>query len=192
MSGAALFVAILLVTYVAYINLMRVDVVFYASIASALIAVGIFGIALFGLRFFAAFTVFEKTQQLVICGLVGYVFAISAPTVIDRSLSFYILEKLQQRGGGIQLAKFDHVFKVEYMREHRLLDIRLTEQAESGTLVIEGGCVKLTERGERLASFSRFFRKFLLPKKRLIRGEYTDQLVDPFSASEAAPDYACK
>ena len=27
----------------------------------------------------------------------GYVIAISLPTVIDRSLSFYILEKLQQR-----------------------------------------------------------------------------------------------
>lgn len=190
--GVICFVLILLVIYFAYIHLLRVDVVFYASIASALIAVAIFGVALVTLRYFHSFSALEKTQQLVICLLVGYVFAISAPTVIDRSLSFYILEKLQQRGGGIELAKFDHVFQVEYMKEHRLLDIRLTEQAESGTISIESGCVKLTQRGERLATFSRLFRKYMLPKERLIRGKYTDALVDPFSYSEPSPDYLCK
>jgi hypothetical protein len=190
--GVILFVVILLMTYFGYIHLLRVDVVLYASIASALIAVATFGVLFFLLRFFSVFSTFEKVQLLVICLLVGYVFAISAPTVIDRSLSFYILEKLQQRGGGIQLAKFDHVFQVEYMKEHRLIDIRLTEQAESGTISIHDGCVKLTQRGERLASFSRLFRKYMLPRERLIRGKYTDALVDPFSSSEPSPDYLCK
>jgi hypothetical protein len=78
------------------------------------------------------------------------------------------------------------------MREHRLVDIRLTEQAESGTIVIEGDCVKLTPRGKRLAAFGQFFRKNFLPKRRLLRGEYTDQLTDPFMHSDAAPDYMCE
>ena len=78
------------------------------------------------------------------------------------------------------------------MREHQLVDIRLTEQAESGTIVIEGGCVKLTPRGEKLASFSRFFRQNFLPKRRLLRGEYTDKLTDPFARSDILPDYLCK
>lgn len=57
------------------------------------------------LKFLALMLVF------VICPLLAYGFAISVPTVIDRSLSMYILEKLQQRGGGIQLAAFDTVLK---------------------------------------------------------------------------------
>ena len=78
------------------------------------------------------------------------------------------------------------------MREHKLVDIRLTEQSKSGTIVIDGDCVRLTKKGNNLANFSRFFRKNLLPKKRLLLGEYTDILIDPFSRSDTNPDYLCK
>jgi hypothetical protein len=187
-----LFVAILLLTYVGYIKLLKVDVVFYSSIYAALIALLLFSVLLFTVPVFRYMSPFERVQNMVICALLGYIFAISVPTVIDRSLSFYILEKLQQRGGGIQLSKFDYVFTTEYMREHRLIDIRLTEQVESGTIVIEGDCVKLTPRGKRLAKFGQFFRKNFLPKRRLLRGEYTDQLTDPFMHGDATPDYMCQ
>ena len=40
--------------------------------------------------------------------------------------------------GGIQLAKFNYIFTNEYMREHRLVEVRLTEQVKSGTIVIDG------------------------------------------------------
>jgi len=134
---------------------------------------------------------FDKFQHLIVCTMLGYILAISIPTVIDRSLSFYILEKLQQRGGGIQLEKFNYIFTVEYMREHRLIDVRLTEQVESGTLVIDKGCVKLSPKGDKIAQLGRFFRQNLLPKKRLLMGEYTDQLTNPFHRSDLHPDYLC-
>jgi hypothetical protein len=176
----------------AYINLLKVDVVFYSSIYSAFIALVLFTPILFILPNFRSLSGLEKYQNLLICALIGYIFAISVPTVIDRSLSFYILEKLQQRGGGIQLSKFNYIFTTEYMREHRLVDVRLTEQVESGTIIVEDGCVRLTSRGASLASFSRFFRQNFLPKKRLLLGEYTDQLTDPFARSDKSPDYLCK
>jgi hypothetical protein len=140
---------------------------------------------------FKSFSGFEKCQLLIIWALLGYAVAISGPTVIDRSLSFYLLEKLQQRGGGIQQNRFAEIFTGEYMREHRLVDIRLTEQLQSGTIEIVDGCVLLTSKGAKLASFGRFFRTYLLPKKRLLMGQYTDQLTDPFRASESAVDYTC-
>jgi hypothetical protein len=43
------------------------------------------------------------------------------------------------------------------MREHRLVDIRLTKQIKSGTLFIDKGCVKLTHKSDEIASFGRFF-----------------------------------
>jgi hypothetical protein len=124
--------------------------------------------------------------------LAGYAFAISVPTVIDRSLSFYILEKIQQRGGGIKLDSFEQVFTQEYVKEHRLVDVRLTEQLESGTIQINNGCVKLTEKGNRLASFSRAFRQNLLPKQRLLMGKYSDDLTNPFRNSLSESDYTCR
>ena len=123
--------------------------------------------------------------------LLGYAFVISVPTVLDRSLSFYILEKLQQRGGGIKQESFDRVFREEYMLEHRLIDIRLTEQLLSGTIEIKEGCVLLTSKGESLATFSRYFRKKWLPRNRLIAGEYTDELTDPFQKSKEIYNYRC-
>jgi hypothetical protein len=155
-------------------------VVFYSAMLDAAIAVALAALALAGLRAFAAFNAFEKLQMLLAWALLGYAYAISVPTVIDRSLSFYLLEKLQQRGGGLRVDRFQDVFTHEYVREHRLVSVRLTEQLASGTVTISDGCVRLTKRGQRLATFSRFFRRNLLPRHRLLMGRYTDELTDPF------------
>ena len=137
-------------------------------------------------------TRFEIAQMVCIWLLLGYSFAISVPTVIDRSLSFYILEKLQQRGGGIKLDAFDQVFTQEYVKEHRLVDVRLTEQQQSGTIVIRNGCVLLTDWGQTIATTSRYFRNHFLPKQRLLMGEYSDDLTDPFRNSVKRSDYQCQ
>ena len=187
-----LYIVIFVLVYYVCITYFEVDVVFYSSIYSALTALVIYGSILYLMPIFARLNYFDKFNAIVIAALVGYAVAISVPTVIDRSLSFYILEKLQQRGGGIQLSKFNYIFTEEYMREHRLVDIRLTEQVASGTIVVDGDCVKLTAKGSGLADFSRFFRQHFLPKKRLLRGTYTDMLIDPFARSDANPDYICK
>ena len=101
------------------------------------------------------------------------------------------MEKIEQRGGGIQLSRFEEVFTKEYAKEHRLVDVRLTEQQKSATVKIENECVKLTKRGEILVTFSQFFRKNLLPKQRLLMGQYTDDLTHLFSNEDNFNDYRC-
>jgi hypothetical protein len=191
LAASLIFVALLLTINIVHMRYFDVDVVFYASLLDAVIAV-LLGAALLSLRVWAVFNPFEKLLLLLIWMLGGYAFAISVPTVIDRSLSFYILEKLQQRGGGIREDAFDRVFTQEYMKEARLVDIRLTEQLQSGTIVIDHGCVKLTPKGAAIADFGRFYRSHLLPKKRLILNGYTDDLTDPFRHSGANVDYTCE
>lgn len=186
------FVVALAAIYVTHSWFFKVDVVFYSAIADGVLAAAVTLIVALSLKWFNTFTVFEKLQSFVICLLLGYGFAISVPTVIDRSLSMYILEKLQQRGGGIKLAAFDTVFKEEYMKEHRLVDIRLTEQQQSGTIVIENGCVKLTEWGQFVASTTTWFRQTLLPKNRLIGSAYSSDLTQPMIHSAKRTDYLCK
>lgn len=187
-----LYVAVLIATYLIHVTFFKVNVVFYSSIIDGVIAV-VLSIALISLiRWLNVFNEFEKMQLACLWLLLGYAFAISIPTVIDRSLSFYTLEKLQQRGGGVQLAAFERVYVQEYMKEHRLVDVRLTEQEQSGTIVIKDGCVLLTPWGNTLATASKFFRNHFLPKERLLMGEYSSDLTNPFRIKEANVDYLCK
>ncbi len=189
--ATAAFIVCLLLIYYVHMRFFRVDVVLYSSILDAVLALLVMFSALYLLKWFRDFSRLELIQLAAIWLLGGYLFAISVPTVIDRSLSFYILEKLQQRGGGIREDAFRQVFTEEYVREHHLVEVRLTEQLQSGTIDIKNGCVKLTPRGERLASISRFYRQNLLPTHRLLMGEYTDALTDPFRNSHMTNDYRC-
>ena len=189
--SSSIFVAILFLIYIVHVIFFPVNVVFYAAIADALLAAALSAIIIIVFKFFNVLGYYEKFLLICIWVLAGYSFAISVPTVLDRSLSFYILEKLQQRGGGIQMARMSDVFTQEYMKEHRLVDVRLTEQMQSGTIEIIDGCVRLTPKGQRIASISRFFRLNLLPKKRLLMGEYSDDLTNPFRNSVSTPDYLC-
>lgn len=190
--STACFLLMLLCIYFIHVKYFKVGVVFYSALFdSVLAAILSFFIGCF-IRWFRVFSAFEGLQLFCIWLLLGYAFAISVPTVIDRSLSFYILEKLHQRGGGIKLADFEQVFTKEYVKEHRLVDVRLTEQQESGTISIKDGCIKLTHWGQTLATSSRFFRNYFLPKQRLLMGSYSDDLTDPFRNSPSKVDYLCQ
>lgn len=187
-----LYFIFLFIFYLIHIKFFRVDVIFYSAIFDGVLAAVVATIIIFKIKYFDSFNSFEKFQMSIIWLLSGYIFAISVPTVLDRSLSFYILEKIQQRGGGIQLSSVEEIFTREYVKEHRLVDVRLTEQQSSGTILISNGCIKLTKRGKHLATFSRYFRQNFLPKQRLLNGEYTDDLTNPFRNSEKIVDYECK
>ena len=185
------YAALTMAIYVVHARWFPVAVVLYGALLDAIIAAAIMAIVLW-LFVPRPFTAFERVLLVFIWIVGGYAFAISGPTVLDRSLSFYIIEKLQQRGGGVREDAIGEIFVSEYMPEFRLVDVRLTEQLQSGTIVIEDGCVKLTPMGDRLASFSRYVRTHLLPRHRLLAGEYTDALVDPFENSPKGPmGYEC-
>ena len=190
--ATAAYAILLLAIYVLHVRYVPVNVVFYSAILDAVLATTLAITLVATVRWFKVFTRFETLQLCCIWLLLGYSFAISVPTVIDRSLSFYILEKLQQRGGGIKLDAFDQVFTKEYVKEHRLVDVRLTEQQQSGTVEIKDGCVKLTAWGQTIASSSRYFRAHFLPKQRLLMGKYSDDLTDPFRNSVDRVDYRCQ
>lgn len=192
LGATALFGLLLLVVYVVHVRYVPVNVVFYSAILDDVLATGLTLLVLAAIGWLRSFSRFEIAQMVCIWLLLGYSFAISVPTVIDRSLSFYILEKLQQRGGGIKLDAFDQVFTQEYVKEHRLVDVRLTEQQQSGTIIIRNGCVLLTDWGQTIATTSRYFRNHFLPKQRLLMGEYSDDLTDPFRNSVKRSDYQCQ
>jgi hypothetical protein len=186
------FVVLLLAVYYLHVLFFPVEVVLYSAVLDGIVATLAVALMLWLLRRRLPFTGFEKLLLILVWALGGYAFAISVPTVLDRSLSFYILEKLDERGGGIKLASIPDVFTQEYINEFRLVDVRLTEQLQSGTITIDNGCVKLTDRGRRIAEVSSFIRKNLLPKHRLLMGQYTDALTDPFAGAGQKMGYECQ
>ena len=143
------------------------------------------------LNFYKSFSATNKILLSFLMASIGYSFAISIPTVIDRSLSIYLLEKIQQRGGSVKVSGLEHMIITEYIKEQRLADIRITEQLESGTIKISGDCLSLTSKGELIATLTRFYRKNFLPKHRLILNNYSDDLTDPFRNSPLKVDYGC-
>jgi hypothetical protein len=170
---------------------LKVNVVFYSALVDIPIAIFLTLIILSRLKFYILFSKVNKILLLLLMISIGYGFAISVPTVIDRSLSIYLLEKMQQRGGSIQVSSLEHMVITEYLKEQKLIDVRLTEQIESGTIVLVGNCIKLTAKGEAIASGTRFYRRNFLPKQRLVLGGYSDDLTDPFKSSPSQVDYRC-
>ncbi len=192
LAGFIIFIFLLLLFYYLHTSYFKINVVFYSAIFDVFIITLFMASILLKLTYFSVFNLFEKFQMIIIWFLCGYILAISIPTIIDRSLSFYILEKIQQYGGGIQIDKFEELFTKGYAKEHKLVDVRLTEQLESRTIIIQNSCVKLTERGDELATFSRFFRQHFLPKQRLLMGKYSDDLTNPFRYNGDESDYKCQ
>ena len=178
--------------YYIHISYFKVNVLLFSALGDSLIALVFFNLNFLLIKAFRCFSIFEKFLINIVCISFAYIIIISVPTIIDRSLSFYTLEKIDQRGGGIKKEYLEKIYATEYVREHKLAEVRLTEQEQSGTVIIENDCIKLTEKGKKLASFSRFFRLHYLPKKRLLNGSYSDQIVDPFlNSSNPDFDYSC-
>ena len=185
------YVLLFLVINVVHFLFFKVDVVLYDTLLDALIALAIFAASYIALPIgWRGLSRLEVSLSFAAGLLLAGLYALSVPTVIDRSLSIYILEKLAQRGGAIRQDAFAGIFVNEYMPEHRLVDIRLTEQLASGTITVKDGCVTLTPKGRRIAEATRYFRTHVLPKRRMIMGAYTDDLTDPFRQSGAAA-YGC-
>lgn len=192
-GAASILPVCFLVIHTVHFLYFPVRVVLYDALLDGVITLVLAIVALLALRRrLFGLTPTETGLCLTIGFMATVIYAISVPTIIDRSLSIYFLEKLAQRGGAIRQAAWDDIVRTEYMREHRIVDIRLTEQLHSGTITIENGCVRLTPRGELIARISRFYRLNLLPKKREIMNKLTDDLTDPFRNSvPAATPYAC-
>jgi hypothetical protein len=184
------YIAFLIATNIIHNLYFHVNVVLFSALLdvvfSLIIVLGILSI----FRWFRTFTGFEILSVAIILLLTGYVYAISLPTLIDRSLSIYLLEKINQKNG-VELNLVDQLIAKEYVKDHQLAKVRITEQLESGTIVIKNGCVLLTPKGEFIVKIASYIQKNLLPKKRLLMGEYNDSLTDPLARKSSTEEFSC-
>jgi hypothetical protein len=194
LSGIALIVAgvpltFLVVNYL-HFEFLPVRVILYACILDSVIASALVGGAVY---IFArkALDRIDTTLAFVLANALVAIYAIMGPTVIDRSLSLYIVEDVEQHGGTVSQAAMHDIFVREYLPEFRVVDLRITEQLQSGTLRLDHGCLRITPRGQALAAFVRWYRSVLLPRRRVMLGVETDALRHPFAHTTPVVDARC-
>jgi len=187
-----MYLSIFLIVYLVHINFFKVDVILYSAIFDFLLSLAIFAVIFYLTKFSDYYNNFEISQILIIFLLIGYSISISLPTVVDRSLSFYILEKISAHNGSIKTSVMRDIFVNDYINEYKLVEVRITEQVASGTIELKDGCINLTDKGKLIVGFSSYFRKNFLAKERLLLNEYTDVLTDPLKDSELNESYVCQ
>jgi hypothetical protein len=72
-----------------------------------------------------------------------------------------------------------------YARDHRLVEVRLTEQLASGTVTIVDGCVRLTRRGAATGKLQPLVPRQPLPRRRLLMGRYNRRTHHPVPRESA-------
>jgi hypothetical protein len=177
---------------VAHFQFVPVTVVLYAALFDAALAAVLTGALFLALhRKWPPVSVTERVLALGIGFLTATIYSIVVPTLIDRSLSVYVLEKLHQYGGGIKQDAFGDVIKRDYFDERRVIDARLTEQLHSGTITIKNGCVHLTPRGELVMRLSQLYGQALLPKRRDLMGTISSGSAVQSQDSAAVISHGC-
>ncbi|MEQ3650109.1 hypothetical protein [Hyphomonas sp.] len=189
--SASLGALFLIVNYL-HFQYVPVAVILFACIWDAIIAsILVLGAYWLFRRRTSPLLVTELALTAIASNLLILLYSVMGPTVIDRSLSIYIVEKLDQRGGEVAAAAIEDIIRDEYLDEFKVPEVRMTEQLTSGTVVSQDGCLHLTPKGRRLSGFAHFYRAHFLPRKRVIGGEVTDSLLDPLKGQPVRVPFAC-
>jgi hypothetical protein len=94
-------------------------------------------------------------------------YSILVPTAIDRSLSIYMLEKIHESNGPLDIQKFETQISETYFYEMDVFKTRVNEQKETGSIKVENNEITLTKKGEILLSIFKFVKTHFLPKKKI-------------------------
>jgi hypothetical protein len=145
-----------------HFSYFEVRVVLYSSLLDALIAVLTISIAI---NIFRIYGSFEKFQIIFMCLLIGFIYSISIPTIIDRSLSLYILEEISKNNeAGIKIDDLDMLISEKYMKDYRVKEMRIREQLASGTIYIANDTIFLSKKGRVISRLTKAARENLMPK----------------------------
>ena len=109
---------------------------------------------------------FQPVTQLVWLGLtlsIGMLYLLLIPTVLDRSLSVYMLSQLQHETP-VNSDALASTVQANYFDDYNVITTRLIEQSVSGNIQVDGDHVLITPRGEGIVTLTENYRKLLASK----------------------------
>ncbi|ETI58513.1 hypothetical protein C100_23385 [Sphingobium sp. C100] len=144
--------------YVALIRsplLGQVDILFYRGVMVA----GVAALLLLGAGIAA-----RRRLRLEPATLVGAValslafnisFLIIFPVTFDRSITMFLLARIERQDGQLDARGLERVYVREYLGDMHQIDRRVAEQSLSGNIRVEGGRIHITAQGRRLLDSAR-------------------------------------
>ena len=100
-----------------------------------------------------------------------FTYSILIPTAIDRSLSIYMLEQIDEKNGSLDLETFETQISKNYFYDMNVIKTRINEQIETGSIDLKNNEISLTEKGKILLGIFNFVKSNFLPKKRVIKND---------------------
>ncbi|MCI4590264.1 hypothetical protein MOK15_09160 [Sphingobium sp. BYY-5] len=153
--------AIILLGFLLCVGLIRsplldnIDILFYRGVAvaaiGALLMLLILGVLLRRLMLEPATLVGAVALSLAfnIC------FLITFPVTFDRSITIFLLARIERQDGQLDARGLQRVYVQEYLGDMRQIDRRIEEQSLSGNIRVEQGRIHITAQGRRLLTGGR-------------------------------------
>lgn len=152
------------VIYVASFHFLHSETVYYFGIGAILVGAIILAIIFLALFRKIKFA-FEKLSLaardffpcLLTAVFIIYSFHITFPSLIDRSISIYLLNQLAEEGGSASLSDLQQRFLNGYVSGVSVVCRRMAEQIETGNITHNGSIYSLTPRGQKTIQSLRAF-----------------------------------
>lgn len=77
-------------------------------------------------------------------------FLITFPVTFDRSITMFLLSRIERQDGQLTAPMLEQLFVREYLGDMRQIDRRVAEQALSGNIRVDRGRIHITPQGTRL------------------------------------------
>lgn len=90
----------------------------------------------------------------------GSLYVVAVPTVIDRSLSIYILSKLELHQA-VTAEELGRSVQQDYFADYDVIPTRLEEQQISGNVASVNGSLAITVQGSRIVALTTWYKKLL-------------------------------
>ena len=145
----------------------NVNVILYTLLFDLIISllVVVIGLAVINKNFYLNKNLLITILFLIATSQTLVIYAFVVPTAIERSLSVYLLEKLESNKGALSISDFNIIAKKEYFNDMKVVETRINEQITTGSIIIDSGKVVLTDKGKALIKVFSFIKKYLLPQK---------------------------
>lgn len=158
-AGLLYLMAHFLFPFVVQTKALLFDLMFEVAMVSIIAFLGV------GLVFRRSFRPVTQGVWLALTLATGMLYAVLVPTVLDRSLSIYILSKIDP-DRGTSISRLSEEVQADYFKDYDVIAVRLNEQSLSGNLAIAGDRVMVTPRGRRVAALTAWYRSRIETKYR--------------------------
>lgn len=145
---------IFLTLFIASRIIFKLEIIFYEGIAIML------SITLVSV----AFRFFKQPQTYVTFFLFCYAFHITIPSLLDRSISLYIIGILHEEKIAT-LSELQNYYVSGFVYHNEAIEKRLNEQVRSGNIAVENGNYSLSHKGVSLFNFNQYLAKIFNTNK---------------------------